>query len=56
MIFCADKQWFIFGSFSLVFIKPFVANIPILYPLKTPENLVFSGGMKWRERVNKFKS
>ena len=25
------------------FINPFLANVPILYPLKTPENLWFSG-------------
>ena len=24
-------------------INPFLANVPILYPLKTPENLWFSG-------------
>ena len=24
-------------------IKPFLANVPILYPLKTPENPRFSG-------------
>ena len=27
-------------------INSFLANIPILYPLKTPENLWFSGGIK----------
>ena len=30
--------------------NPFQANVPILYPLKTPENqrfLVFSGCIKW---------
>ena len=32
--------------------NPFLPNAPILYPLKTPENLfsgflVFSGGIKW---------
>ena len=30
--------------------NPFLANVPILYPLKTSENqgfLVFSGGIKW---------
>ena len=27
--------------------NPFLANVPILYPLKTPENLWFSGGIKW---------
>ena len=29
--------------FSYSFINPFQANIPISYPLKTPENLWFSG-------------
>ena len=32
------------------FINPFQANVPILYPLKSPENLWFSGvfkGIKW---------
>ena len=31
-------------------INPFLAKVPILYPLKTPENLWFSGvfrGIKW---------
>ena len=31
--------------------NPFLANVPILYPLKTPENLWFSGlfgGIKWK--------
>ena len=27
-------------------IKPFLANIPILYPLKAPENQSFSGVFK----------
>ena len=27
-------------------VNPFLANVPILYPLKTPENLVFSRGIK----------
>ena len=26
---------------------PFPANVLILYPLKIPENLWFSGGIKW---------
>ena len=26
--------------------NPFLANVPILRPLKTPENLVFPGGIK----------
>ena len=25
------------------YVKPFLANAPILYPLKTPENIWFSG-------------
>ena len=28
---------------SYAVLNPFLANIPILYPLKTPENLWFSG-------------
>ena len=36
---------------SLNILNLFPANVPILYPLKTPENtfgfLVFSGGIKW---------
>ena len=31
-------------SFTL---NPFLAIIPILYPLKNPKNFCFSGGMKW---------
>ena len=27
-------------------VNPFLANVPILYPLKTPENLWFSGVFK----------
>ena len=30
-------------SFS---VTPFLANVPILYPLKTPENLFFSGAFR----------
>ena len=30
-------------SCFLCFFKPFLANVSILYPLKTPENLWFSG-------------
>ena len=30
-------------SAILMAINPFLANFPILYPLKTPENLWFSG-------------
>ena len=30
----------------MVYVNPFPANVPILHPLKTPENL-FSGGIKW---------
>ena len=41
-----------FKAFLLVHItdNPFLANLPVLYPLKTSENLWFSGvfrGMKW---------
>ena len=28
---------------NLELLNPFQANVPILYPLKTPENLWFSG-------------
>ena len=28
-------------------INPFLANVPTLYPLKTPENQRFSRGIKW---------
>ena len=34
-------------------ISPFLANVPISYPLETPENqgfLVFSEGIKWEHR------
>ena len=37
----ANKTNF-FGMRASVF-NPFLANFPILYPLKTPENLCFSG-------------
>ena len=33
-----------------IFLKLVLANVPILYPLKTPENQRFSGfpvGLKW---------
>ena len=35
-----------------VYIDPFVANVPILYPLKAPGNKrlsVFSGSIKWEQ-------
>ena len=28
-------------------LNPFLANVPILYPLKTPENQRFSGVFRW---------
>ena len=35
----------------IVTFNPFLSNVPILYPQKTPEKnkgcLVFSGGIKW---------
>ena len=35
---------------NLFKVNPFLANVPILQPLKTPKTfgfLVFSGGIKW---------
>ena len=35
----------------MISINPFITNVPILYPLKTPENLgflLFSGGIRWK--------
>ena len=36
----------IYQSHTFV-INPVLADVPILYPLKTPENQRFSGGIKW---------
>ena len=38
-------------GWDLVYIDPFVANVPILYPLKTPAKWlsVFSRGIKWEQ-------
>ena len=37
--------------FQSKYLNPFLVNVPILYPLKTQENLwlslVYSGGLQW---------
>ena len=37
-----QRELFQYEEFDLMF-NPFLVNVPILYPLKTPENLWFSG-------------
>ena len=37
---------FTLSTSSRIFINPFQANVPFLYPLKTSENLTFSGGIE----------
>ena len=44
-----DAEKYVFKGYDFS-INPFLVNVPILYPLKTPENLWFSGvfrGIKW---------
>ena len=49
-MFLKSSRLRVFTKCRLNDINPFLANVPILYPLKTPENLWFSlflGGIKW---------
>ena len=43
---CSFGQHFKKSFRAEFFINPFLANVPILYPLKTPENQRFSGVFK----------
>ena len=46
----SDNISLVSSRVSRFLLNPLLANVPILYPLKTPENLgflVFSGGEKW---------
>ena len=37
------QKFYLFHSWIMCLINPFLANVPILYPLKTPENLWLFG-------------
>ena len=41
-----EFYWNAYGKYVCIEVCPFLANLPIIYPLKT-ENQVFSGDIKW---------